>query len=168
MYWSTLNFGEYAHKMTLPEVLLHDPSWFFWAIDNDVLEKRPQFRREARDLNFKARNIKIPRPDSEHWRVRYTFEHYNELFSGFQFVQVPSAAEANPDRLDLSVPHRRTRYVKAGNEPLLRDFKINYFRGQKEKSTTRQCEKFFDNAAKFFEPPELACTRSNLRNFLPA
>ena len=66
---SILNFGKHEGK-SLPEVLLHEPDWFFWAIENHVLEKHG-FAAEASDLNFKARNIKIPKPDTEHWRVNY-------------------------------------------------------------------------------------------------
>jgi len=149
MHW-TLNFGKYEDRMSLPEVLLHEPSWFFWAIENDVFVKRGHWKKEACDLDFKARNIKMPRPDNEHWRVRYTFEHYRELFGGFELVRVPSVAEANPNRLDLSVPHRCTRYVEAGNAPLLRDFKLYYFGSQTATLTRKRCENFFDDAAHFF------------------
>ena len=127
--YSILNFGKHKGK-SLPEVLLHDPDWFFWAIENHVLEKKPRLAREARDLNFKARNIKIPKPDSEHWRVNYLFDH-RDKFCGFNLVRVSSAAEAHPNRLDLSVVHRQKQYDKLGNRLLLRDFK-NYYFGYRE------------------------------------
>ena len=84
---SILNFGKHEGK-SLPEVLLHDPDWFFWAIENHVLEKRLGLAAEARDLDFKARNIKIPKPDTEHWRVNYLFDH-RDKFWGFSLVPVP-------------------------------------------------------------------------------
>jgi hypothetical protein len=84
--WSILNFGKYADKMSLPEVVLHDPDWFFKAIESNRFEKRG-FAAEARDLNFKARNIKIPRPATEHWCVYDDFDHRGK-FCGFTLAQV--------------------------------------------------------------------------------
>jgi hypothetical protein len=115
------------------------------------LEKRLGLAAEARDLNFKARNVKIPKPDSEHWRVNYLFDH-RDKFWGFNLVRVSSASEAYPDRLDLSVAHRHKRYDKLGNRLLLRNFKNYYFGYQSGKFSKAQCEEFFDNAANFYEP----------------
>jgi hypothetical protein len=147
--WSILNFGKYADKMSLPEVVLHDPDWFFKAIESNRFEKRG-FAAEARDLNFKARNIKIPRPATEHWCVYYDFDHRGK-FCGFTLAQVPSAEEAYPRHLDLSVVHRQERRDKSGNKLLLRDFKTNYFCSLM-KLTRKQCEEFFENPANFCEP----------------
>jgi hypothetical protein len=149
--WSILNFGKHAGK-SLPEVVLHDPDWFFWAIEGNVLEERG-FGAEANDLDLKARNIKIPRPTTEHWCINYVFSH-RDKFCGFNLVQVRSAAEAYANRLDLSVVYARNRRNKSGNEILLRDFKTYYF-GTLMKLTRKQCEEFFDNAAKFYEPRQL-------------
>jgi hypothetical protein len=145
--WSILNFGKYTGKMSLPEVVLHDPDWFFWAIESDALEKRG-FGAEARDLDFKARNIKIPRPSTEHWCINYIFDH-REKFCGFTLVQVPSAAEVYANRLDLSVVHRHKRRDKLGNKLLLRDFKTYYLGYRTGKLTRKQCEEFFNNATNF-------------------
>jgi hypothetical protein len=53
-----------------------------------VLEKHG-FAAEAHDLNFKARNIKILKPDTEHWRVNYLFDQ-RDKFCGFTLVRVSS------------------------------------------------------------------------------
>jgi hypothetical protein len=160
--WSVLNFGKHSGK-SLPEILLNDPDWFFWAIDEEVLAKTAT-KAEARDLNFKARNIKIPRPPKEHWRVQYNV--YREGFMGFEFVQVSSAAEAHPNRLDLSVPHRETHYDKLGNKLLLRSFKTYYFGDRKTRLTRKKCWEFFDNAANFYEPVKSE-TRDEAGPYLP-
>lgn len=141
--WSILNFGKYAGKMSFPEVVLHDHDWFFGAIESNRFEKRG-FGAEARDLDFKARNIKIPRNAAKNLRVNYIFDHRHK-FCGFTLVQVSSASEASPNHLDLSVVHRQKRHDKAGNKHLLQDFKTYCF-GNLVKLTMTQCEEFFDNA----------------------
>jgi hypothetical protein len=74
--------------------------------------------KDRLDLDFKARNIRIPRPANEHWCVKYVFD-YRGRFCGFRLVQVLSAAEAYPNRLDLSVAYQQKRYDKSGNGLLL-------------------------------------------------
>ena len=34
--WSIIKFGKYESKKSLPEVILHDPDWFFWAVEEHV------------------------------------------------------------------------------------------------------------------------------------
>jgi hypothetical protein len=33
--WTTIDFGKHSEK-TLPQVILSDPDWFFWATHNKV------------------------------------------------------------------------------------------------------------------------------------
>jgi hypothetical protein len=156
--WTILNFGKHSGK-SLPEIILHDPDWFFWAIEDKVLDKRG-FKAEARELDFKARNIKIPRPPSEHWRVKYNF--HRGRFIGFEFVQVSSAAETYPNRLDLSLAYREKHYDKLGSKLLLRRFKAYYFGDQKARLTRKKCWEFFDNVANFYEPGQTGMPRAAL------
>ena len=58
--WSVLNFGRYRGK-TLPQVLLRDPDYFFWAAEDGALD-RDGFADDACLLDYRARNIKIPKP----------------------------------------------------------------------------------------------------------
>ena len=37
MTWSELPFGQRREK-TLPQVVLSDPDWFFWAIEKDAFQ----------------------------------------------------------------------------------------------------------------------------------
>ena len=100
--YKILNFGKYDGQMSLPEAILHDPNWFFCVFEKNMFAfEYNGFDKEARDLNFKARNVKIPLPGWKHWRVKYTFEHCGEVLSGFDLIEISSPEEANPDRLDL-------------------------------------------------------------------
>jgi hypothetical protein len=58
--WSIPNFGRYRDKMSLPEVVLHDPDYFFWASDTCAFHKRGF--PEAGGLAEKARYIKFRSP----------------------------------------------------------------------------------------------------------
>ena len=60
MYWQTLNFGRYKNT-TLPQVVLHDPKYFFSGIKARVFEGRG-IDMQVRHLDHRARNIKIPKP----------------------------------------------------------------------------------------------------------
>ena len=57
MVWSELKFGRHKGK-TLPQILFSDPDWFFWAIDDNVFQNKGSLYSEAKDLDYKARNIK--------------------------------------------------------------------------------------------------------------
>lgn len=167
--WSILNFGRYKHKMSLPEVVLHDPDYFFWASDTRAFHRRGF--PEAGGLAEKARYIKIPKPDGEHWGVEYNFVCGTDIFQGFKLAQGPVTVgseafaemvfggpimEELPSCLDLSIVYRRKRHDKVGNERLLRDFKLHYFGNEHTNLSREECEAFFDNAANFKKPPDLS------------
>ena len=68
--WSILNFGRYKDKRSLPEVVLHDPDYFFWGSDTRAFHRRGF--PEAGGVAKKARHIKISKPDGEGWGIRQT------------------------------------------------------------------------------------------------
>ena len=41
--WSIIKFGKHKGK-SLPEVILHDPDWFFWAVEAHYFDKHPAYR----------------------------------------------------------------------------------------------------------------------------
>jgi hypothetical protein len=85
--WSLLNFGKHEGE-SLPEVVLRDPDWFFWAIDEKAIRSQV-LAAEAQELDFKASNIKLPKPTMEHWRINYAFDRRSK-FCGFTLIQVSS------------------------------------------------------------------------------
>src|SRR5262245_34892666 len=54
--WSPLAFGRYAAK-TLPQVLVADPAWFFWAAWAGAF--RDTLDDEARLLTRRARRVSV-------------------------------------------------------------------------------------------------------------
>ncbi len=128
---AVLTFGKHEGR-TLPEVLLHDPGWFFWAAENGVFLTRPQLAIEAATLEFKARNIKIPKPDPDNWCVEYLPDLHGN-FVDFRIVE-KERADGNSsgvlfrdDCFDLSIPQQLKRCGKLGGRILLGKFKLLFF-----------------------------------------
>lgn len=71
MKWTTLNFGKHS-GLSLPQIILSDADWFFWALNKGVFWGRLAI--EAEELAARARAIKIPKPDPENWLVEYRRE----------------------------------------------------------------------------------------------
>jgi hypothetical protein len=153
MRWATLNFGKHASK-TLPEIILSDADWFFWACDKGVFKGR--LANEAAELVQKARAIKIPKRRPENWQVEYSYDDTG-AFCGFRFVgaDIPWPCGRRSIRrspyLDLLCVRRGKPYDKRGCRNLLRDFRYHYF-GDNKRLTKRRCEQFFSNKRNFLSP----------------
>jgi hypothetical protein len=147
MSWSTITFGKYKGK-TLPEVILIDLDWFYWALP----KLYGKIGEEAQDLARKARAIKIPIPRRKKLAVEYWYER-GDRFRGFTFVKASSAQYSQWSTrlpyLDLSRCLRR-KYDKRGGRLLLRDFR-RYYLGDGKRLTKKRCEKFFSNRRNFIE-----------------
>jgi hypothetical protein len=70
MNWKILYFGKHKGK-TLPEIVLSDPGWFFWAWKNDILKVRK--REEWLFLYRRAKAIKIPDVNGVKMQAKYLF-----------------------------------------------------------------------------------------------
>jgi hypothetical protein len=81
--WTTLPFGKHRGK-TLPQVICHNPSWFLWAVRNDIFF--PDLAREAEVLHRRLRGIIIPKSRPEDWIVEYRYED-DGRFLGFDIVR---------------------------------------------------------------------------------
>lgn len=151
--WSELTFGKYKGK-TLPQVVLCDPDWFFWAI---TLPRLQEWRgNEVRETAYKACHIKIPKPDPENWRIVYHFSADGK-FNGFSIMTAEHARLEHLDSqisyyLDFSYPRDLQTYDKLGNKLMLRAFRKYYFGGSR--LTKQKCESFFSNNQIFILPPE--------------
>src|SRR4051812_30151531 len=116
MRWTILNFGKHAGR-SLPEIILSDADWFFWALNKAILKGR--LADEAAKLAQRARTIKIPKANPERWRVEYSYADTGK-FCGFSFVKAKTPfhyggglAQRLPF-LDLSCIRRGKPYDKGG------------------------------------------------------
>jgi hypothetical protein len=147
MSGKTLAFGRHRGK-TVFQVLLEDPDWFFWAIENGVF--KGHFAEEAAVLARKARRIRIPKKCPELWRVEYLFD-VDDSFRGFSLVKAKSQQvqkwSARGRYLDWSWPHCQRPGHKRGNKKLIDSFRRYYFGGRN--ITGKRWEAFFDNDDNF-------------------
>ena len=128
MKWTTLTFGKHAGK-SLPEIIIKDADWFFWAIENEVFKGK--LAAEANNLYRKAQAIKIPKRRPKRWLVEYCYED-DGRFLGLRFVRVKDASFQSPrncrlPHLDLAYIRQRRTYDKKGCKYLLRDFRFVLF-----------------------------------------
>lgn len=147
--WTPLSFGKHDGK-TLPQVLLHDPDWFFWAMENHAFRLSANLLAESQELDRKARSIKLVMEGYEveyliHPGVRKLASVHPVLKS--QPLHQGSSRAYRLDVLDLSFPRRFAPYDKMGSKFVLQGVKAMYFR---DKSLTKsRCEAFFEDDANF-------------------
>lgn len=146
--WTPLRFGKHEGK-TLPQAVLSDPVYFFWAFDRGIF-RDPQ-DSEAEEVAYRARHIKRPKPDPENWRVEYEFSLDNK-FVDFSFIQAENAnhqlSYTKIDKyLDLSLPPSMKFYDKTGGKLLIQKFKYYYLHNSNV--TKRNCDDFFLHQSEF-------------------
>lgn len=90
--WSEMPIGKYKGK-TLPQLLLTDPDYFFWAIEQGDFF-RGGLAKQAADILRKVRRIKIPKPDPANWRVEY-FLTPDGKFAHFDIMNRVATAALN-------------------------------------------------------------------------
>ena len=146
--WSQLKFGKHEGK-TLPQIMLSDPDWVFWAHDHRIF-REPQ-DAEAEEVAYRARNIKIPKIVPENWRIEYEFS-LDHKFVNFSIVDAKTATSIAPynkisTHLDLSLPREMKTYDKLGSKLMLANFRNYYFDGSN--LTKEKCENFFYRSKNF-------------------
>jgi len=152
MTWLKLTFGKYRGK-TLPRIVLSDPDWFFWAMENNVfLKYGERLAKEAKDIDNKARNIRIPCKEGEDLVAEYVI-HYTTTVCGMEIVPrskpLYDASSDRKDVIDLSMPHRYKNYDKLGAKFLLKNAKEYLFGDSKYYLTRARCEAFFEDNSNF-------------------
>jgi hypothetical protein len=85
MRWTILHFGKHKGR-SLPEIILFDVDYFFWAFNKGNVFQGG-LANEAAKLLQRARAIRIPKPNPKHWQVEYSYDDTGG-FSGFCFVKV--------------------------------------------------------------------------------
>jgi len=149
--WSTLEIGKYAGR-SLPQILFSDPDYFFWAVEKKMF--RGRLATEAAELAWKARHIKIPKPDPENWCVEYFFTPENK-FSWCRVIEVGrvphvgSRITMRSNNIDMSVVRESCRYDKSGYKRFVKTMKRHLFGNSATRMTAERCEEFFDDRDKF-------------------
>ena len=150
--WSSLSIGKHPGK-TLPQIILSDPDYFFWAMEQDNFF-RGSLASQAKTIAKKIRRIRIPKPDPSDWLVEYYWAPDGK-FARFEIIEatrpphVGSSLTRRGHYLDFAVVRQTKHYDKLGYKLFLDNFKYHYFGKTSARMTKATCEKFFDTPANF-------------------
>lgn len=152
--WSVVNFGKFRNKgLTLPQIIVKDPDWFFWAVDESAFKGAQA--AEAKTLARRASSIKLPPAQAATDCIQYWLTPDGK-FAGFAVInqsQPPhlgSSSEIRSDVLNLAAPRGIKGYDKLGCRLMLKTFKHYWFGGKS--FTKARVENFFNDPANFVKP----------------
>ena len=154
MPWSIVYFGRHKGK-TLPQIILSDPDWFFWAIEEEVFKDRGSLAVEAQEVYKKATSIKIPNNDNGELVAEYSIHKPSGKFSGFHMIPSSrphyegSSSSFRKTVIDMSVPRKLACYDKWGCKQLLSSLKLYVFGDKSVRMTKKKCEDFFGTSGNF-------------------
>lgn len=149
--WLKLTFGKHKGK-TLPQVICSDPSWFLWAVRENVFKYRHD--REVAILARRAQGIKIPKRHPGKWIVEYRYDS-DRRFVEFDIVRRTDHPylKHNSQWPCLNLALVEVRYRREWRN-FIRDFREHFFGG---KNLTRErCERFFSDRSHFVRPVKFA------------
>jgi len=151
--WTTVENGKFEGKgKTLPQIIVSDPDWFFWMVEQKKF--RGKLAGEAELLAKRAKAIKFPSAFNHH-AIQHMFAP-GGVYAGFNVVEkdrpphLGSSTEVRSPVLDLSFPRSHQGYDKTGNSLLLKTFKYHWFGGKS--FTKKSVEAFFDDKSNFVNP----------------
>jgi len=153
--WRVIDFGKHAGK-TLTEILMEDPAWFYWGIDNNVFRHNTGFLAEASELSIKGRFIKLPQSIYEDVYIEFIFNAKNS----YKYKSLRLVPSIQPE--DLSIPKIRNRHIDLSifynmkisidsKRHLLKDIK-KYLFGRNFKKSKNKYDQFFNNDDNFCLP----------------
>lgn len=154
--WRVVDFGKWESKgKTLPQILVSDPDWFFWAVEKDIFVKKGSLASEAQTLNRRAKSIKIPANQAPKDCVQYWFMPDGQfaridLIQSNQPAHHGSSHEERRGYLNLSAPRSVKNYDKLGGRQILKGFK--YYWLDDKAFTKARVEEFFSNQDNFLSP----------------
>jgi hypothetical protein len=152
MNWSILNFGKHKGK-SLPQVILHDPDWFFHAYENEYF--KGSMAREAQELYRRARSIRVPQINGHEMVVEYIFHQRLPTgiikFGTMRLIHKQDDIEllnVSPV-IDFYIPRSHAQYDKSGYKNFIFAFKAILFDDSSKRMNRRACEEFFDDDENF-------------------
>ena len=148
--WTRLLTTKYKGK-TLPQVIFHDPDYFFWGYEHEVFTG--VLKGEAEDIYYKARHIKVPQRKNERLVVKYYIHRPTRKFETIELIPASSVVchgqDFTMDVIDLSVPRQISTYDKCGSKNMILKTKAIVFKNPGYKMTKKRCEDFFDDVSHF-------------------
>lgn len=155
MPWTVVNIGKFKNKgNTLPQIMLTDPDWFFWAMERNIFNSGA-LKAEAEDLRRKARRIRIPKSGPLDLEVEYLIPPRTDTLGGVEVVPARQPAHVGGGRslrsehFDLSMARKIASYDKSGGKIIIRAIKYHVFGKTDFRLTRKRCEEFFDDDSNF-------------------
>lgn len=152
MVWSIVNFGKSKGK-SLPQIILHDPDWFFHAYENGYF--KGALAREAQELYRRARSIKVPQINGHEMLVEYII-HCRTATGMIKFGTMRLIPDQDDIEhlnvspvIDFYIPRSHAQYDKSGYKNFLFAFKAILFDDPSKRMNRRACEEFFDDDNNF-------------------
>jgi len=148
MNWTNINFGKHQGK-TLPQVILDDPDWFFWAYENKVFKGALAF--EAQEVYRRARSIKVPQRNGQRMLVEYVIDKPTGKYGMMRLILDGTDLEhlnVSPV-IDFFTPRAYAGCDKTGCKNLVFDFKAIYFGNRSHRMSKRAREEFFNDDRNF-------------------
>ena len=152
MHWSVVKFGKHCGK-TLPEIIFHDPGYFFWAIEAEVF--RGALKGEAKCIDERARRIRVPSGVAGKPKVGYVYSRFDGRFSHLKLVPPDSLFDDGDslllrrDVIDLSLVFSVRPNFKVNGEALIASFKSIIFADAGYRMTRQRCQAFFSRDENF-------------------
>lgn len=150
---STIYFGKH-NENTLVEIVWTDPSWFYWAMRNNIFAQRggQRLQIEAEAIWDNARNIRIPRGYPQGGQAAYYYQPKTGKLVDVMIVDTGAYEEDAhvSGVLDLGHVCEIGRDGR-GNKILVRAIKRILF-GNKTRVTIEMLEQFFANPDNFDLP----------------
>jgi len=153
MHFFNINFGTHRDK-SLPQILLLDPDWFFWAIESNAFKSASLFQ-QAKILDGRAKAIRIPNNARNELCIEHIIQPGNYSYARFDVIdkKMPEhtggSRTVRADYLDLSFPRKLQGYDKLGNRLLLKSFKEHILGNGNIKITKKVAEEFFKDENNF-------------------
>lgn len=152
--WSEIDFGKWAGKVkTLPQILVTDPDWFFWALEKQAFKGIAA--KQADTLARRARAIKLPVSYAkthcvQHWLTPDGKYARFDLIDKTQGAHRGSSTEIRRVTLNLEFPRSMKDYDKLGCKLMMSSFKTYWFDGKP--FTKQRVEAFFSDPNNFSNP----------------
>ena len=147
-----LKFGKHRGK-TLPQIVMSDPDWFFWAMENKVLKDKNAI--EGAIIYKRARSIRVPNNEHGKYEIEYVIHPNGGVFSEMRIVRVEDPVHPGGSRtirravIDMALPRSLRGYDKSGYRLFLHNLKFILFGDSNRRMTKERCEDFFDNRDNF-------------------
>lgn len=146
--WTRIQSGKYEGK-TLPQIILLDPSWFFWCFDQGYFDKG-RLAHQAKDLHEAARTLSAPRLPEGPRDVEYYLNPHTAEFLKLELVPRSQPTESIGEwvirrrHLDLSIAYEHCQGLQSSftlAEAIRRHLRLINWR----KPTAEECNAVFRN-----------------------